>query len=417
MERVAIIGGTRTPFVRAGGVFSDQSFLDLGTHAVKSLIAKLEIQPSAIEELIYGTVLLDPRMPNAARELVLRSGLPATIPAHFISNNCISGLVAINMIAEGIRSGRISCGVAGGSESMSRPSLSLHPKSEKFFLALARARTLTQKLKILAGFRPKYLLPQPPSPKEPSTGLTMGQHCEITAKEFAISREVQDRIALASHTNAAKAQSAGYLAEEITPLGKIDRDNLIRADTSLERLEKLAPVFDRSPQGTLTAGNSSALTDGASAVLLMSEKRARQEGREILGYLEMTQYAAIAPSDGLLMAPGLALPKLMQRSNLNVGEIDLFEIHEAFAAQVAANLAVWEQGWQKFPELKPIGKIPTEKINVNGGSIAIGHPFAATGGRLVVSLLNQLKRGNQRQGVISVCAAGAMACAMLLRRN
>lgn len=197
----------------------------------------------------------------------------------------------------------------------------------------------------------------------------------------------------------------------------VDRDNLIRADTSMEKLAKLKPVFDRSDKGTLTAGNSSALTDGASAVLLMSEQQAKNQNRQILGYIEHCEFAAIPAENGLLMAPGLALPRLLQKTNLKISEVDYFEIHEAFGAQVAANLLVWEQGWSKYPELKAIGKIPEEKINVNGGSIALGHPFAATGGRLITSLANQLKRNGKKTGVISVCAAGAMACAMLIKSS
>jgi acetyl-CoA acetyltransferase family protein len=403
--------------VKAGGVFSTQSFLDLGIHAVNSLVKRLSLDPQRIDELIFGTVLLDPRLPNYARELVLRSGLPKSLGAHAISNNCISGLVALNMVAESIRVGRVKVGIAAGSESMSRPTLTLHPKAEALFLALARARSLSERIKILSAFRLKYVLPQPPSPKEPSTGLTMGQHCELSAKEFQITREQQDAIALRSHQNAAKAQKSGYLRDEIEPLLGVDADNLVRSDTTIEKLQKLKPVFDRSAAGTLTAGNSSALTDGASALCLMSEKEARAQGREILGFVECVKYSAIDPSYGLLMAPGLAVPELLSATQLGVKDVDIFEIHEAFAAQVAANRLIWEKGWSRFPQLKPIGAIPEDKINVNGGSIALGHPFAATGGRLVASTLSELKRRGGKRGVISVCAAGGMAAAVLLSRD
>jgi acetyl-CoA acetyltransferase family protein len=417
MNRVAVVGGCRTPFVKAGGAFKKHSFLDLGTHAVKGALEKSGISPDAIDELIYSTVLLDPRMPNAARELVLRSDLPKSLPAHFISNNCISGLVAANFVADGIKTGRISSGIAGGSESMSRPSLSVHPKAEELFIGLARAKTLGQRLSLLIKFKAKYLFPMPPSPKEPSTGLTMGQHCEITAKEFAIKREDQDALALASHHNAAKAQDAGHLGEEIVPLDGVDKDNIVRPDTSVEKLAGLRPVFDRSEKGTLTAGNSSPLTDGASAVVLMSEEKAKELDANILGFIDAVEFAAINPDAGLLMAPGLSLPRLMQKQNLSIDDVDLFEVHEAFAAQVLSNIEVWESGWDRFPELKAIGTIPREKVNPNGSSIAIGHPFAATGGRLIMATLNELARSNKQTGVISVCAAGAMGCAMLLRRS
>jgi len=417
MERVAIVGGVRTPFVRAGGVFGNYSALDLGMHAVQSLVKRMQLDPATVQELSYGSVLLDPRTSNLAREIVLRTDLPKSIVAHSVSNYCISGLVAINAIAEGIRSGRINCGLAGGCESMSRPTLTLSYKAEAFFMALARARSLGEKLQAISTFRPGMLMPQPPSPKEPSTGKTMGQHCEMTTQELHISREIQDKIAFASHQNAARAQEAGHLAQEIEALGKVDRDNLIRKDSSLEKLAKLPPVFDRSGKGTLTAGNSSSLTDGASAICLMSEGEAHRQNRPILGYIEAVEFAAIAHNDGLLMAPGVAVPRLFARYGLTIDSVDLFEVHEAFAAQVAANMQVWEQGWSRFPDLKPIGRIPSEKLNVNGGSIAIGHPFAATGGRLVLSVVNELARRNQNTAVVSVCAAGAMACAVLIRRQ
>jgi acetyl-CoA acetyltransferase family protein len=261
------------------------------------------------------------------------------------------------------------------------------------------------------------LMPLPPSPKEPSTGLTMGQHCEMSAKEFAIARQLQDQIALRSHQNAQRARDAGLLRQEIAPLAGVEHDNLVRGDTSIEKLAKLKPVFDRSEGGTLTAGNSSALTDGASIVCLMSEAEARRQNREVLGFVERIQFSALDPSMGLLMAPGVALPKLMHEGNLTIGNVDRFEVHEAFAAQVAANMKIWQQGWDKVPSIRPIGQIPEEKLNVNGGSIALGHPFAATGGRLILSLVNELQRNKLRQGVISVCAAGGMACAMQITRE
>lgn len=417
MARVAVVGGCRTPFVRAGGDFAGLSFIDLGVHVAKSAVRRLALNPADIEEFLFSTVLVDPRAPNFAREIVFRSGLPQTLPAHAVSNNCISGLVTATMLAEAISAGRIKCGLAGGSESMSRPALSLKPAAEKWFLSLARAKGMGARLAHLTKAKPGYFFPMPPSPKEPSTGLTMGEHCELTAKEFSVPREIQDAIALRSHQNAAKAEQAGYLSEEIEPLGSVKRDNFVRGDTSREKLASLKPVFDRSGRGTLTAGNSSGLTDGASIVCLMSEELARAQGREILGFISATEYAAIDPRAGLLMAPAVALPRLLARKQLNVADIDVFEIHEAFAAQVAANMQSWSQGWAAVPEAKVIGDIPEDKWNLNGGSIAIGHPFAATGGRLILSALGQLKRSGKKRAALSVCAAGAMACAMLLERD
>jgi acetyl-CoA acetyltransferase family protein len=415
MKRVAIIGGIRTPFVKAGGVFAKYSQLDLGAHVLTTLVKKLNLDDKLIEEFAFGSVLIDPRTPNLAREVLFRAQLSPYIPAHFVANNCISGLVALNTIAQGIKSGRIECGVAGGVESMSQPTLTYPKKGERFFLKLASAKSFAERVKIIAGFKPGMIVPVPPSPREPSTGLSMGEHCEMMAKEFKIERAVQDQFALKSHNNAARAQKDGFLNEEIAPLDQIKEDNLIRADTNIEKLAKLKPAFDKSEQGSITAGNSSALTDGASLVCLMSEEKARALSYPILAYFGEVQYAALPPEQGLLMAPAIALPNLLKRAQLSVNQVDFFEIHEAFSAQVIANLMAWSKGWRGYATLDNL--VPGEKININGGSIAIGHPFAATGGRIVLSLANQLKRSGKELGVISICAAGGMAAAALISRR
>lgn len=417
MEKVAIIGGARTPFVKAMGAFKNASFLDLGVAALKGTLEKTGLNPEEIDEVIFGTVLLDPRTPNYARELCMKAGLPKKINAHAISNNCISGLVAANFAVDGIKSGRLNTAVVGGSESMSRPTLTFAPKAENLFLKLGRSRSALEKISTILGWRPSMALPVPPSPKEPSTGLTMGQHCELMAKEWGITRERQDKVALRSHERAAAAQKAGYLRDEIVPFAGVDADGLIRADTSLERLARLSPVFDRSERGTITAGNASALTDGASMVVLMSEKEARRQKREPLAFLEAVEFAAVSPADGLLMAPGVALPKLLTRTGVKLSQVDYFEIHEAFGAQVLCNMDAWEKGWLRYPDIAPIGAIPMDKVNVNGGSIALGHPFAATGGRILLSVANQLKRSGKRSAIISICAAGGMAAAALVTRS
>jgi acetyl-CoA acetyltransferase family protein len=416
MTRVAVVGGARTPFVKAAGVFAKRNFIDLGIHAVKAAIARSGLKPEQIEEVVFGTVLLDPRAPNWAREIVIRSGLPLNIGAHSVSNNCISGLVAAQFLKDSIVSGRVSCGIAGGSESMSRPTLTFSRAAENLFLALSQARSTMDKIKLFAGWRPRFAFPVPPSPKEPSTGMTMGQHCEITTQELGVTRKAQDEYALNSHKKAAAA--AAKHAEDIEALDGVAADNLVRGDTTIEKLAKLKPVFERSEKGTLTAGNSSSLTDGASAICLMSEEAAKKAGKEVLAYIDAVEYAAIPPKDGLLMAPCFAVPKLLKRAGLKISDIDLFEIHEAFAAQVLANRQVWESGWNRYadPELK-IGSIPEDKVNVNGGSLALGHPFAATGARIILSLAKEMKRRNAKRAVISVCAAGGMACAMLLKRD
>jgi acetyl-CoA acetyltransferase family protein len=415
--RVAIVGGVRTPFVKAAGVFSAYSALDLGKHVVVSCVRNLGFEASLIEDIYFGTVLLDPRIPNLAREIVLRSGLPKTINGHFVSNNCITGLVAAQVAAEAISVGRIRCALAGGSESMSQPTLTFPRSGEGFFLALAKARQPLEKLRLVRRFRPSFLFPQAPSPKEPSTGLTMGQHCELMAQEFGIGRRAQDELALRSHVQAKLARDEGVLNEQIVPLGDVSEDNLVRGDTSLEKIASLGAVFDRGSNGTITAGNASALTDGASVVCLMSESLAHQVGARVYGYLERVEYAAVPPGDGLLMAPALALPRLLDRAGLELNQIDLFEVHEAFAAQVLCNLHVWEQGWKRYPNTRALGLIDRDRVNVFGGSIALGHPFAATGGRLLMNMCQALERKSLRRGIISVCAAGGGAAAALVTRD
>lgn len=412
-HRVAIIEGVRTPFVRAGTAFKNLSMVELGKISVKGLIDKTKIHPAEIDELVYGAVLLDPKTPNWARQIVLTSGLPAAIGAHSVSNNCISSLVAISVVTESIRSGRIKAGLAGGSESMSNPPVMYKKKSAMKFLALSRARTLGQRLTSVLRFNFNDFLPDLGGFAEPSTGLTMGQHMEITAKEWKIGRKEQDEIAFASHQNAHRAAWDGRLKEEIVPVAGIDRDTFIRMDTSMEKLGKLPPVFDRSGQGTLTAGNSSPLTDGAATVLLMSEEQAKASGRKPLAFIRDYEYAALDPKEGLLMAPALAVPRLLRRTGLALKDFDIIEMHEAFGAQVLANIAAWEKGWRE----PAIGRVSKEQLNPLGSSIALGHPFAATGARIATTLAKELDRRRARRGLISICAAGAMAGAMILERD
>ncbi len=413
MKKVAIVSGVRTPFVKAGTVFADKTMQQLGEHALRGLVEKTKVDVNKIDEFVFSTVLLDPRTPNWAREILFAAGLPKTIYAQSVSNNCISGLVAITNIAERITLDKINVGIAGGSESMSNPTLLFSKKASDVFLGLSRARDLKAKLSQIAKFRPGHFMPSFPGVTEPSTGLTMGQHMEVTAKEMKIERQEQDEIALASHVNATKAQSEGFFKDEIAPLSGVEKDLLVRASTSEEKLAKLKPVFDRSSTGTITAGNASALTDGASVVMLMSEDSAKENNLEPIAFIKDYEYSAISPNDGLLMAPAVAVTNLLKRNNLTFEDFDLIEVHEAFGAQVAANIKAWEQGWNGNEKIGPLDR---SKLNVNGGSIALGHPFSATGGRIVTSLANELKRRNAKRGLISICAAGAMAGAMIIER-
>jgi acetyl-CoA acetyltransferase family protein len=412
-NRVAIVGGVRTPFVKAGTSYSKYSFQDLSSMVLASLVEKYDLDAVHIDEVIWGTVLLDPRTPNWAREILFQAGLPKSVYAYSVSNNCISGLVALTCAAERISSGRANMSITGGAESMSNPSLLFNDRASNIFKSLFQARTLSDRLKLMIQFRPKDFLPNPPSVTEPSTGLTMGQHMELTAKELKIDRSSQDEVAFRSHQRAAAATNDGRLKEFLMPVDGIDKDLLIRGDTTLEKLSTLKPVFDRSSSGTLTAGNSSPLTDGAAAVLLLSEDEAKRQEREVLAYVSDYEYSAIDPKDGLLMAPAVAVPRLLMRNNLTLKDFDLVEIHEAFGAQVVANEKAWSEGLKE----EAVGTIDSEKVNVLGGSIAIGHPFAATGGRIVMHLASEMKRRDAKRGLVSICAAGAMAGALILERH
>ncbi|MFQ5709548.1 MAG: acetyl-CoA C-acyltransferase [bacterium] len=411
--RVAVVAGSRTPFVKAGTVFKKYSPLDLGVHAVKGLVEKHQVPPEWVTQLVFGIVILDPRIPNIAREVVFNAGLPHTVHAHTVSNNCISGIHAITAVYDAIVNGRTEIGIAGGTESMSNPPMLFGKQISRIFLDMNLAKTAGARVANVLKIRPWHFKPSAPAIAEPSTGLTMGEHTEIMAKEWKISRAEQDEIAYRSHMNAHAATEDGRLQAEISPLDGVDRDLIIRPDTTLEKLAKLRPVFDRSATGTITAGNASPLTDGASAVLLMSDERAHKEGRQPLAFIRAFEYAAIDPNDGLLMAPCVAVPRLLARTGLKLSDMDIVEMHEAFGAQVACNLAGWEKGWKE----PAIGKVERDKLNPLGSSIAVGHPFAATGGRIVTTLANEMKRRNSKYGLISICAAGAMAAAMILERD
>jgi acetyl-CoA acetyltransferase family protein len=380
------------------------------------MVKKSGVDPLRINELIFSSVLHDPRIPNLGREIVLRTGLPKSLVGQTVSNNCISGLLAVAVAYDGIRSGRLHMAAAGGVESMSNPSLTFSRRGEQWFLELHRKRKLLEKLLHVRKFRPSFLLPQAPSPKEPSTGMTMGEHCELMAQEFGIGREPQDQLALRSHERAMAGADNENLRAFITPVGSVTADNMARSDTSLEKLSRLKPVFDRSSKGTLTAGNSSAFTDGASCVLMGSESEVTSIGRDPLCWIDAIEFAAVPPGEGLLMAPGVAVLRLLNRLKLSFEDLDVFEIHEAFSAQVLANAHVWEHGWQRYPELNPVGALPWNKVNLFGGSIALGHPFAATGGRLILHAAEALRQRGRGRALISVCAAGGAACAMVVSR-
>lgn len=406
------MGGMRTPFVKVATVFKKYSALDLSVHAVNGLLESQKLDPQSIDEFVHGITVVDPRIPHLAREVVLQSHLPASVNALTATNNCITGTSAITAIYDSIVAGRAEIGIAGGVESMSHAAVLFNKRASSIFLDANSAKSLRRRLAELARLRPSDFKPTSPGIEEPSTRLSMGEHTELMVKEWQIPREEQDEIAYRSHMNAHRATEDGRLRAEIHPLAGVDRDLIIRPDTTLEQLAKLPPVFDRSPSGTLSAGNSSPLTDGAASVLLMSEDRAHSEGREPLAFIRAFQYAAIDPSDGLLMGPGVAVPRVLREAGLDLSDMDIIEMHEAFGGQVACNLRAWERGWKE----PAIGTVDRARLNPLGSSIATGHPFAATGVRIVTTLANEMRRRGARFGLVSICAAGAQASAMILER-
>jgi acetyl-CoA acyltransferase len=423
--RVGVIAGCRTPFAKASTVYADLSAVDLARICVRELMERSEVDPAWIDTVVMGQVIPNVRAPNLAREVVLGTSMPPGIPAHTVNRACASANQAIAEVAGSILQGHAEVGVAGGAESLSDIPILHSRRMTKILMEASRARSLGERLRVFAKVRPRDLRPEVPAIAEPSTGLTMGQSAEKMAKENGISREEQDQIAYLSHHNAAAATDEGRLAPEMCAVmippryePPVTQDNLIRRDTSVEALAKLPPVFDRK-YGTVTAGNSSPLTDGAAAVLLMSEERARAEGYEPLAFIKSWAVSAVDPGGQLLMGPALAVPKALARAGVTLADIDLIEMHEAFAAQVASNIQALEsETWarEKLGRSEPVGTIDRARLNVNGGSIAIGHPFGATGARLTATLAGEMKRRDLHLGLISVCAQGGLGFAMVLER-
>lgn len=425
-RRVAIVAGCRTPFARAGTLYRELSAIDLAAVAVRELVERSEIDPETIDRLVMGQVVPGVKAPNLAREVGLRASLPATMPAHTVNQACASACVAIAEVASAILLGQAEVGIAGGAESLSDVPILHSRRMAQALVELQKARSLGARLRVLSRLRPRDLVPQAPAIAEPSTGLTMGQSAEKMAQENGIGRREQDEIALRSHQNAARAAAGGRLAPELCAVHvppsysvAATEDNLIRKDASLEALALLPPAFDKR-YGTVTAGNSSPLTDGAAAVLLMSEERARAEGRPPLAFIRSWASAAVDPGGQLLMGPALAVPRALERAGLQLADMDLVEMHEAFGAQVASNIRALESpSWAReaLGRAEAVGRVDRERLNVNGGSIALGHPFAATGARLTTTLANELCRRDARYGLVSVCAQGGMGFAMVLERQ
>ncbi|MCA1827153.1 MAG: acetyl-CoA C-acyltransferase FadI [Myxococcales bacterium] len=424
-RRVAIVAGLRTPFVKANTAFKDFSALELGRQVVSELVQRAEIPPSAIDQIVFGTVIPAVQLSNIAREVGLASGLPKSVDAYSVVRACATSIQALTSAADAIALGEADLVIAGGAEAMSDVPIMYSRPVAQAVVAASRGRTLMEKLQAFTDVSAKDLLPVPPAIAEYSTGLSMGESAEKMAKENGISREEQDKWAHRSHFLAAQAWEAGKFGKEVMRVltGKsfdqvVAEDNIVRKDSKLDGYAKLKPVFDKK-YGSITAGNSSPLTDGAAALVVCAEEKAKELGLKPLGFLREYAYAAVDPGWQLLQAPAFSAPKALKRAGMTLKDVDLFEIHEAFAAQVLSNLQAWAS--KKFADehlggAQPIGDVPEEKINPRGGSIALGHPFGGTGARLVHQALRELEEKGKNTALVSVCAAGGLGAAVILER-
>ena len=423
-RRVAIVAGVRTPFLKSGTAFRDVTAVALARHAARELLFRSEVDGREVDEVIFSQVVPSVLAPNVAREVSLLPQLLPSVPAYTLNRACASSAQAIANAADQIALGHADTILAGGVESLSDIPILHSRRFSRVLVDAGRAKTLGGRVAAFGRARPRDLLPVAPAIAEPSTGESMGQSAEKMAKENGISREAQDELALRSHQRAAAAAADGRLGAEIAPWfggsamdQPVTADNGIRAETTREALAGLKPVFDRR-YGSVTAGNSSPLTDGASAVLLMAEEKAAALGYTPLAFVRSYAVAAVDPGWQLLMGPVYAVPKALERAGIAWGDVGLFEIHEAFAAQVLSNLQAWgSQAWAERLGLPgPVGEVDWERTNLMGGSIAIGHPFAATGARLVTTLANEMRRRDVHLGLVSICAQGGMGYAMVLER-
>ena len=423
-KRIAIIAGVRTPFAKAGTTLKSLSAIELGKIAVSELVHRTDLDPASVDLLTFGTVLPSVLAPNIAREIALMPLLPKRIDAWSVSRACASANQAITDAADQIALGHAQIAIAGGAESLSNVPI-LHSRGfSDALVAASKAKTIGQRMQAFSGIRAKDFIPITPAIAEPTTGETMGQSAEKMAKLNGVTREEQDVLALASHQNAHKGTADGRLTAEIVPVSLPPRfeqamtsDNGIRSDTTAEQLAGLKPVFDRR-YGSVTAGNASPLTDGGAAVLLMREDVAKSLGYQAKAYIRSYAYAALDPGEQLLQAPVLAAPMALKRAGLTLKDIDLVEMHEAFAAQVLSNLRGFEsQYWaERAGFSSPVGAVDRTKLNVMGGSISIGHPFGATGARVTTTLVNELARRGGQYGLMTVCAAGGLGFSMVVER-
>jgi acetyl-CoA C-acetyltransferase len=422
IKRVAILGGNRIPFARSNGPYATASNQDMMTATLDGLVSRFGLQGERLGEVVAGAVLKHSKDFNLVRESVLGSRLAADTPAYDLQQACGTGLQAVIAVANKIALGQIDSGVAGGVDTTSDAPIGVNEGLRAVLLEFNRTRSTAGRLKLLAKLRPGHLVPDVPRNGEPRTGLSMGEHAAITAKRWDVAREDQDVLAAASHHNLAAAYDRGFFDDLVTPYLGLARDQNLRPDSSVEKLAKLKPVFGRGDGATMTAGNSTPLTDGASAVLLASEEWAAARSLPVQAYLTFTETAAVDyvhGAEGLLMAPAHAVPRMLARAGLTLQDFDFYEIHEAFASQVLATLKAWEDPEFTKTELgldAPLGSIDRAKLNVNGSSLAAGHPFAATGGRIVATLAKLLAEKGSGRGLISICAAGGQGVTAILER-
>jgi acetyl-CoA C-acetyltransferase len=422
LRRVAIIGGTRIPFCRSNSAYSDLSNLDMLADTLQALVDQHNLAGRKIDDVIAGAVTTHSRDWNLTREAILSTTLSPRTPGTTLQMACGTSLQAAMLLAGRIASGQIDSAIAAGSDTTSDVPLVFQKRFARRMVKLSQARDLMGRLRAFKGFSFGELSPQAPGNAEPRTRLSMGQHCELMARRWGISRAEQDQLALESHQKAAAAYADGFFDQLVVPYQGVARDNNVRADSSLDKLAALKPAFDRSAAGTLTAGNSTPLTDGASAVFLTSEEYAAKHGLKVQAWLTHARTSAVnfVSGEGLLMAPTLAVSELLDASGLQLQDFDYYEIHEAFAAQVLCTLKAWESPdycAEVLGRTAPLGSIDRSKLNVRGSSLAVGHPFAATGARLIATLSKLLEADPGARGLISVCTAGGMGAAAILEGN
>jgi len=418
-RRVAVLGGVRIPFARQNGPYARATNQDMLTATLDALVDRFELDGQVLGEVVAGAVLKHSRDFNLTRECVLGSRLAAETPGYDVQQACGTGLEAAILVANKIALGQIDCGIAGGVDTTSDAPIAISEDLRAVLLELSRTRSNAGRLRTLARLRPQHIVPEIPRNAEPRTGLSMGEHAAIMAQDWGIGRSDQDELAVESHRGLAAAYDTGFLDDLVMPYLGLERDQNLRPDTTAEKLAKLKPVFG-GPEGTMTAGNSTPLSDGASAVLLAGDQWAAEHGLEPQAYLIDAETGAVDyvhKREGLLMAPAYAVPRLLARAGMELGDFDFYEIHEAFASQVLCTLRAWEDPVfcrERLGLAEPLGSIDRAKMNTHGGSIAAGHPFAATGGRIVAGLAKMLAQKGSGRGLISICAAGGLGVTAIM---